>query len=179
MPSRRNKKLPPSQRTDFVRTKDRVRKLEQDNQLLRDQLVTVQQSVVLHQERVEAGMRKLLLQVLEYCDSFEAIQRAVDEKPEQVTDQMRKWLGNLRTNYRLVCRALKEQHVELLAEPREFDPHLHTVAEAIFDPGRPDGAIVEERSKGYRWKGDLLRRPRVVVVTHDEAAKDGFTANMR
>lgn len=109
-----------------------------------------------------------LLTLLEIMDAFDRVFHSVEAKPDQVTAQMRKWIGNFRTVSRMLRDVLTEQGVvrmENLADG--FDPHWHRAVESRVEPDRPEGTILEEVRPGYVWRGAVLRKAEVVVVRHD------------
>ncbi|OGO07221.1 MAG: nucleotide exchange factor GrpE, partial [Chloroflexi bacterium RBG_13_60_13] len=86
-------------------------------------------------------------------------------KEDQVTPQMRIWIGNFRTVRRLLDKVLIEQGITKIESlDRQFDPSWHRAAEVVADPSRPEGTIVEETTTGYLWRGEVLRKAEVVVV---------------
>ena len=113
----------------------------------------------------DSTMRKTLLSLLTVSDSFENVFTAVQEKQDLVTPQMKKWLGNFRTTYRLLRRALEDEGVTRIENlDAGFDPHWHTVAGTVTDPSKPDGTILKEVCAGYLWRKTILRKAEVVVT---------------
>ena len=47
---------------------------------------------------------------------------------------------------------------------RPVDPHAMTVVEAVDDPGREPGTVVDEIRPGYLWKDKVLRFAEVRAV---------------
>lgn len=116
----------------------------------------------------EKRLEKLLLQILEAVDGFERVFRAVHEKEDQVTKQMKVWLGNFRTLRRLLDNILEEHGVTPIQNlDQTFDPLWHKAAETIQDPSRPDGTIVEEIRRGYMRGKQILRKSEVMVVRNE------------
>lgn len=106
-----------------------------------------------------------LLTLLEIMDAFERVFRSIQAKEDQVTPQMRKWIGNFRTVSRMLQDVLSEQGVVRLENLADgFDPHWHRAVESRVAPGQPAGSIVEEVRPGYVWRGAVLRKAEVVVV---------------
>lgn len=121
------------------------------------------------QRRHRDDTRRLLLSLLQVLDAFARVAAAVDQKPDQVTPQMKIWLGNFRTIRRLVEKIVAEQGVAKIENlDAGFDPAWHTVAEVVADPSREDGAIVREVQPGYTWGGEVLRKSEVVTVRNHE-----------
>ncbi|HYF96014.1 MAG TPA: nucleotide exchange factor GrpE [Symbiobacteriaceae bacterium] len=110
---------------------------------------------------------KNLLSLLDVMDAFERVFRSIQAKEDQVTPQMRKWIGNFRTVSRMLRDLLTEQGVVRLENLADgFDPHWHRAVESRVDPAQPEGAILEEVRPGYVWRGAVLRKAEVVVVRH-------------
>lgn len=62
-------------------------------------------------------------------------------------------------------RALDEHDViRMLCIGKPVDPNAMTVLEAVPDPGRPAGVVVEEVRPGYYWRGKVLRFAEVKAV---------------
>jgi molecular chaperone GrpE (heat shock protein) len=125
----------------------------------------------LHREEVEC----ILHSVLEVLDAFDRVFSSVDKKNDLVTEQMKIWIGNFRTVFRLTHRILETQGVARIENiDAVFDPCWHKVLETVPDPSKADGTIVEVVHNGYVWKGRLLRKAEVIVVRNNnetEAAR--------
>lgn len=116
----------------------------------------------------EKRTERLLLQILEAIDGFERVFRAAKEKEDQVTKQMKIWLGNFRTVRRLLDNILDEQGVTPIRNlDQGFDPHWHKAVETVADPSRADGTIAEELRHGYLRGTSILRKSEVVVVNNE------------
>lgn len=116
----------------------------------------------------DKATEKLLLQVLEAIDGFERVFHAVQAKEDQVTKQMKIWLGNFRTIKRMLENILSEHQVTPIQNlDAGFDPRWHRVSETVEDPSRPDGAIAQELTRGYVRGKDILRKSEVVVVKNE------------
>ncbi len=62
-------------------------------------------------------------------------------------------------------RAMQEQSiVRMECVGRPADPHCMTVVEAVSDPSRQPGTVVEEIRPGYHWNGTVLRFAEVKAV---------------
>lgn len=116
----------------------------------------------------QAALVKRLLGILEVLDAFERVFANVEAKKDLCTPQMKIWVGNFRTVYRLLRRLLSEDGVVPVEQLYQgFDPKWHEVSEKVFDPDRPEGAIVKEIRRGYLRHGQILRRSLVVVTTRE------------
>ena len=102
-------------------------------------------------------------------DKMEDIFNHVEQKSEEITPKMKKWVGNFRTIYRLTRNLLRDHGVvEIENIDNGFDPQWHDADEKIKDTTKPEGTIVKQLRKGYVWRNQLLRRSKVVVVCNQE-----------
>lgn len=53
---------------------------------------------------------------------------------------------------------------EIEAKERFFDPELHEIASSEDSKGMAKGLILKTAKKGYKYKGTLIVKPRVVVT---------------
>jgi molecular chaperone GrpE len=114
------------------------------------------------------GLEKILLEILEVLDAFERVFRSVQSKPDEVTPQMKKWVGNFKTIFRLLQGIASAQGVVRIENLEAgFDPHWHKIVETVEDASRPDGAVVEEVRAGYLWKDRVIRKADLVVVRNE------------
>ncbi len=117
----------------------------------------------------EGRLEAVLLKILDAQDAFERVFEATHAKPEEVTRQMKIWLGNFRTVKRLLDALLEEEGVRAVENlTGGFDPAWHKVAETVGDPALPDGAIVREVRRGYVRGQKMLRKSEVVVVKNTD-----------
>jgi molecular chaperone GrpE (heat shock protein) len=58
----------------------------------------------------------------------------------------------------------REDLVRIACVGKPADPHAMTVVEAIDDPARAPGTVVEEIRPGYLWKGKVLQYAEVRAV---------------
>ena len=118
-------------------------------------------------EEANARLRELLLDLLGVLDAFDRVFASTAAKPNQVTAQMRVWLGNFRTVRRIAERTLRNHGVRRMepvdGEP-EFNPHFQRATATVEDAAKPEGTVVEEVSPGYLWKNEVLRKAEVAVV---------------
>ncbi len=113
-----------------------------------------------HQEHL-AGHFETLLEVV---DGFDRLLGAVGPPGDLPADVPVK---NVCILARRLIGCLEQQGVSLipcLAEP--VDPEIHEIAEVREAEDIESDLIVEVTRQGYRWNGQLFRRPRVVVTGH-------------
>lgn len=139
--------------------------LGSDVEDLLNKLAKAEHDLQMENEAHEKEMRKILLGIINVMDSFNRVFASVDQKPDLVTKQMKKWLGNFRTIKKLLKQLLQKKGVSRIENLDEgFDPVWHTAVEVVEDETKPEGAIVEEEKPGYVWNNLVLRKSAVVVV---------------
>lgn len=113
-------------------------------------------------ERREQGERMvndLLLELLPVVDDLE---RAL--KAEAVGEQAKAYRTGVDLIYRQMLELLKRRGVRSFgALGTDFDPNLHQAVVSEEAPGRRDGEIIEEFTRGY-MVGERLLRPAMVKV---------------
>lgn len=113
--------------------------------------------------------QRILLSLLNVDDAFDRVFRAVEAKQDQVTPQMKIWLGNFRSARRLLQKLIDEQGVKPIdTATGEFDPVWHVATETVADADRPPGTIIQVLRRGYVRDNQILRKAEVVVVEGSE-----------
>lgn len=140
---------------------------------LREQLLRVRADTDNYRKRLERTTGELVrdakkgifLSVLGVADDLE---RAVASAEAREAD------GALLEGVRLTLDRLRELLAGHGVRPIEaggaFDPHWHEAVAAVETSDLPDGSIVEEIGRGYRWGDEVLRaaRVRVAVAPSDQ-----------
>ena len=108
---------------------------------------------------IERSNREFCLELLPIVDDFE---RSLN------TGTAKKNYKSLRNGVELIFKkllsALKKQGVEPIgAMGQLFDPQIHEAIFQVDDKEKPSNHIVEEVTKGYRYKDKVLRFSKVVV----------------
>ncbi len=111
------------------------------------------------QERAEAAQfsnSTLILSLLPVLDDFE---RALGSVPEELVGSP--WVEGVNHIYRKLKAVLESQDISVIeAEGKDFDPNFH---EAVMVVEGDEGKVIEEISKGYKFRERLLR-PSMVKV---------------
>jgi molecular chaperone GrpE len=171
-------------RTVLGELKNLVDLLGKENERLRREAGEAEERA---EARARQGERSLLLGLLEVRDRL-AAGLAAAEAP---SPEKRPWWrgGAARESGRLdgVVRgiALTLSRLDDLLESRRvrpvealdrpFDPALMKAVEAVEVSEGPDGWVVRELRKGYRWEGELLRAAEVAVVRKKEKTREERT----
>jgi molecular chaperone GrpE len=113
----------------------------------------------------ERFLRKTYIDIIRVCDSFERLFTLLDSRRDSLSEDTRHYINNFRTIYRRVQKVLKDRQVlPIQTESPYFDPHWQQAIEVVEDPDHEDGFVLEELSKGYVWKGQVLREANVKIV---------------
>lgn len=78
------------------------------------------------------------------------------------TERVQELLDSAVTGYTMglqrVERALGQHNLEVMdCAGQPFDPEAMEVLEVIAEEGRPNGEVIEEVRRGYRWRGRVFR----------------------
>lgn len=111
-----------------------------------------------NQDREKWYKKELLQKVLAVMDNLEralSYQETLDREGLMQGLRMVQWqLGEFLKNEGL-------KPIEAVGQP--FDPYLHEAVESVADPEKPEGTVLQEVLKGYKFGEDLVRPARVVV----------------
>lgn len=111
----------------------------------------------------EVGQAKLLLSILPTLDDLE---RAIFHAEVSNSPNPSSLMEGLRLTYENLMRTLSNLGLETIPAAGEmYDPNLHEAVDKLETAEYPEGQILEEIQKGYRFKGVLLRPARVRVAT--------------
>ncbi len=117
-----------------------------------------------HREH-EQFLRKTYLDIIRVCDSFERLFKLLSDRRDSLSEDTKHYINNFRTIHRRLQKVLKDRQVlPIQTESPFFDPHWHQAVEVVADPARENGFILEELSKGYVWKDQVLREANVKIV---------------
>ena len=114
-------------------------------------------------ERERAGAaeqekRKLLLALLELADDFERALVHVNDSPESVAE-------GLYALQRRLLQVLEAQGVTSFESVgHSFDPAVHEALGTVRSDRQDPGTVLDELSRGYHWRDEVLRPARVRVV---------------
>ena len=146
--------------------------IEQDVRSLMVELSKARSALRQNESQHMESTKVLFLELIEVLDAFERVFRSIAAKENQVTPQMKIWIGNFRTVRRLLDKPLADQGVVKIENlDQGFDPHWHRVAEVITDPTKSEGTIIDEVKAGYVWQGQVLRKAEVIVVGPPQEAQ--------
>ena len=150
---------------------DRLAVIEDDARQIIRELAASKLALAESESEHRRAMEAHLLALLDVVDGFGRVLDNVRAREGELSAQMKIWLGNFRTVYRLLGRVVQEQGVTPIETPtREFDPRWHTATETVVDASLPPGTIVEEIKRGYVWQRQVLRKTEVLVAREDDGS---------
>ncbi len=118
-------------------------------------------------DRIKQEKKTLFLRLVEVVDDLE---RALSY--QDVADR-ETLLNSLRLTYNQITTLLqREGVVSFVSQGDTFNPHMHDAVESVDNSGKPEGHIVQEMQKGYRY-GDELLRPARVHVSSGQGDQNG------
>jgi molecular chaperone GrpE (heat shock protein) len=166
-----NMATPPT--TPGLQASDVAQGLQSIEHEMADLMKRLAESQATHREAEETGRRQqcaLFCELIEASDAFERVFALIEKRKAECTPQMNVWVGNFRLVYRLLWRTLKSQGIARIENlDGMFDPHWQLAVIRVYDPERPEGTILREEKPGYVWRGLLLRKTEVTVITHTPA----------
>jgi molecular chaperone GrpE len=74
--------------------------------------------------------------------------------------------------YDLLISLFHSIGVEPIPVEGKFDPHLHVAIATVEDRDKPDGTVVEEKLRGFFYKGKVLRFAEVVIVKNPQQGRE-------
>ena len=117
-------------------------------------------------DRVRHEKKTLLMRVIEVVDDLE---RALGFQDVADRDSL---LGSLKLTYNQLTSLLQREGVtSFTSQGESFNPHVHEAVESVDNSGRPEGQVVQEMQKGYRYGDELLRPARVHVSSGQNGEK--------
>src|SRR5262249_37754926 len=95
--------------------------------------------------------------------------QAREQKTRQALHHITQTLESLLAGYAMglerIERVLSRFEVEAIAgEGRRFEPEEMEVLEIVTGTSQPEGNVIEEVRRGYRWRGRVLRCAQVRVA---------------
>ena len=111
-------------------------------------------------ERANLGkeaLRNFLVPLLDVIDDLERSLKAAETEKSPLVDGVRA----VRDKFLRVLAAEGVRPFQSVGQP--FDPSQHEAVGTAPAEGHPQGTVVQEVQRGYRWGDDLLRSARVVV----------------
>jgi molecular chaperone GrpE len=150
---------PTAERAEIARLKSELRQEEQRALRALADFENYRRRV----ERERAGAaeqekRKLLLVLLELADDFERALAHVKDSPKTVAE-------GLHALQRRLLQVLEAEGVRSFESiGHSFDPAVHEALGTVRSDRQEPGTVLDELSRGYHWRDEVLRPARVRVV---------------
>ncbi len=121
-----------------------------------------------HNEELRELKDKILLRIIDMLLNLEDdIEEAKNSsfKVTANTKEIQKLLVDLNKIERTMNKILEKLSVEeIMADERYYDPELHEVSSYTDNKGMEKGIILKTVKKGWKYKGKVLRKPKVLVT---------------
>ena len=109
-------------------------------------------------DRIKQEKKTVFLRLIEVIDNLD---RALAH--QDIADR-ETLLSSLRLMYQQLNAVLQREGItSFTSQGESFSPHLHEAVESVDNSGQPEGHVVQEMQKGYRYGDELLRPARVHV----------------
>jgi molecular chaperone GrpE len=121
-------------------------------------------------ERAEAVLRERSAMLIDFIDSMENLERAIEAGTKELPPESKLMKGLMMT-LDLMKTAVERSGVKpIAARGCQFDPTLHEAVYFVPDQLKPEYSIADELRRGYTLNGKVLRTSKVCVVTHPAPA---------
>ena len=121
-------------------------------------------------ERAEAVLRERSAVLVDFIDSCENLERALEAGAKELPADGQLMKG-LRMTLELMRSVLDRAGVKPIeALGKTFDPSLHEAVYFAQDASKPEYSVAEELRRGYTINGKVLRTSKVCVVTRPAGA---------
>ncbi len=98
---------------------------------------------------------------------YEAIEqsKAASFKVHATSKELQQLMIDINQSEKAIKLAMKDFSLEEV-EPKEryYDPEIHEVATYEDAKGMAKGLIIKTVKKGFRFRGDIIKKPRVIVT---------------
>ncbi|MEW6733406.1 MAG: nucleotide exchange factor GrpE [Acidobacteriota bacterium] len=117
----------------------------------------------------QGQLREILLSFVEVMDSFDRLFYGMGEITELTLEQSHNCLKSCRLIQQQLDQALHNAGVTPLSSLGQLaEPGQHEIVAIKKAPGREADTVMQELFRGYKWNGELLRKPKVIVVQGED-----------
>ena len=113
------------------------------------------------QDAIKYANESLIEKLLPIVDNFEAALTAANAPQSGNTDSLRVGINMIHSQLKNFLSDAGVEEIDALNKP--FDPNLHEAVSQIASTEAPEGQVLQQMRKGYRFR-DRLIRPAMVVV---------------
>ncbi|MBS7619272.1 nucleotide exchange factor GrpE [Candidatus Bathyarchaeota archaeon] len=118
------------------------------------------------EEGIERGLERFIIQLFPVAEELDL---ALEAAKKDENDEIAKGIEMVRKKFWKVLELEGLTQIESIG--KLFDPNLHEVVMEAELPDHPNGIILEEFRKGFKYKGKVLR-PSMVKVVKNIAKKE-------
>jgi molecular chaperone GrpE len=149
----------PGEAPEVGEASEEVKRLREENLYLRAELDNLRK--LLEREVEEAGRRAAERLVLTMLTMYEEVERIYNNAQ---TADPETTLEGLRILVREMRRMLSENGIRAMEViGKKFDPFIHEAVGFVEREDVDDDVIIAEVSKGYEFRGRVIKPPRVIV----------------
>jgi molecular chaperone GrpE len=150
---------------EVQRASDSLARIREDIKSLLEENARLRDALQIKDDQCKEAIKHLLIDMLEVQDDFDVRFANIEPREEGADRQTRIWLGYFRSVRRLLERKLAAEGVARIEAPAgKAIPGFHTIVEVERNLDLDDDTILEERRKGYLWRGEVLRTAEVKAV---------------
>lgn len=118
------------------------------------------------EEALDRANGRLLMQLLPILDELDLAIKAAETTEAGIAEGV----GMVRNKLAKLMESEGVTPIEALGEP--FDPRLHEAVLEVETEDHPDGSVVEEYRRGYRYRDRVLRASMVKVARSPGSEED-------
>ncbi|MGQ9680153.1 MAG: nucleotide exchange factor GrpE [Candidatus Bathyarchaeia archaeon] len=111
------------------------------------------------EEGIDRGLERFMIQLLPIAEELDL---AFETVKNGENDEVIRGIEMVKKKFWKVLESEGLTRIESVA--RTFDPNFHEVVMEVESSDYPDGTIIEEFRKGFKYKGKVLRASMVKVV---------------
>lgn len=117
-----------------------------------------------NQAGTDAEVRRLVKSLLPVLDALDRLEECLDQSEER-TPELANWAKAIEgVGLRLFKSLEKIGLSPVSCVGNEVDLSLHDVVATVATNEYPEGTVIEERQKGYYFRGKLIRDAKVVIA---------------
>lgn len=142
-----------------------LKKIEEDIVRLIKENASLKEEIEKKESDHHEDFKSFLLRILEILDDFDRKFINISPKLEGADEQTRIWINYFKSTRKLLGKILKAWGVvEIDSLGMKAIPGYHFTVDVVPRKGLEDETIVEELTKGYLWKNEILRKAEVIAV---------------
>lgn len=152
--------------------------LERENEELRNTLLYLRAEIenlrkLIDKEVEMAGRRAVESLLIRLIEIYEGLERAVYSLSLGGENEPETLVSGLRLIHREMGKLLNDEGVVFMETVgKKFDPFIHEAVGFVENEELEEGTITAEVSRGYEYRGRILKAPRVIVSKRKEKGQE-------